>query len=215
MIENVIKFGLLIIAYLIGSIPFGLIIGKLKGIDIRKHGSQNIGSTNVARVLGFKYGLIVLVLDSLKSAIFVGLFTLKILPQEYCLINPIFYGLAATLGHSFSIYLGFKGGKAVATTAGALGAYDPIILGIALLIFYIIVRLTKYVSLGSLISAGTALVLSVVFTLFGVYENLYNYSYDKIYFPLAAFALTLLILLRHRKNIEKLKNQTENKFEIK
>ncbi|NLM33582.1 MAG: glycerol-3-phosphate 1-O-acyltransferase PlsY [Acholeplasmataceae bacterium] len=210
-----IKYLLLIIAYLIGSIPFGLIISKLKGIDIRQHGSKNIGSTNVARVLGFKYGLIVLLLDSLKGAIFVALFTLKILPNEYCLINPIIYGLAATIGHSFSIYLRFKGGKAVATTAGTLLAYDPILLVIALLVFFITVRITKYVSLGSLLGAATALILSIVFTLVDIYTNIYQYPYEKIYFPLATFALTLLILLRHRKNIEKLKKQTENKFEIK
>lgn len=212
---NFVKYILLIIAYLIGSIPNGLLIGRLKGVDIREHGSQNIGSTNVARTLGFKYGVYVLILDSLKGALIVSLFTLKILPPSLSLPSPLFYGLAAALGHSFSIFLKFKGGKAVATSAGVLIAYDPLLFLIAAVVFYITVRNTKYVSLGSLIGSSTALLLSVIFTIIGRYEKYTDLGYLEIYFPIIIFALVLLIFLRHRKNIEKLKNQTENKFEIK
>lgn len=214
-IMNFVKYILLIIAYLVGSIPNGLLIGRIKGIDIREHGSQNIGSTNVARTLGFKYGVYVLILDSLKGALIVSLFTLKILPPSFSLPSPLFYGLAAALGHSFSIFLKFKGGKAVATSAGVLIAYDPWLFLIAALVFYITVRITKYVSLGSLIGSSTALLLSVIFTIIGRYEKYTELGYLEIYFPIITVILVLLIFLRHRKNIEKLKNQTENKFEIK
>lgn len=212
---NFVKYILLIVAYLIGSIPNGLLLGRLKGIDIREHGSQNIGSTNVARTLGFKYGVLVLLLDSFKGALIVALFTLKILPASFSLPSPLFYGLAAALGHSFSIYLKFKGGKAVATSAGVLIAYDPLLFLIAAVVFYITVRISKYVSLGSLIGASSALVMSVIFTIIGRYENYTTLGYPEFYFPLITIALVLLIFLRHRKNIEKIKNQTENKFEIK
>lgn len=212
---NYVKYLLLIVAYLIGSIPNGLLIGRLKGIDIREHGSQNIGSTNVARTLGFKYGVLVLLLDSLKGALIVALFTLKIIPSSYCLPSPLFYGLAATLGHSFSIFLKFKGGKAVATSAGVLIAYDPLVFLVAAIVFYVAVKITKYVSLGSLLGASTALIASIIFTLVGRYQQYTEMGFKEIFFPAITIVLVLLIFLRHRTNIEKLKNQTENKFEIK
>ena len=127
----------LILAYLIGSIPTGFLIGKSKGIDIRNHGSNNIGATNTARTLGKKYFILVIFLDGLKGFIFVFLFRFGILPHEWCLLSPVLYGISATLGHVFPIYLKFKGGKAVSTGAGVALGYSPIICIIGIIAFII------------------------------------------------------------------------------
>src|SRR5690554_6537637 len=154
--DYIIKFSLLLLAYLLGSIPFGYVIAKAKGSDITTTGSKNIGATNVARTLGLKYGILIFFLDGLKAALVVLLFTLQILPRDYAFQSPLIYGLAAVLGHSFSIYLKFKGGKAVACSAGVLFAYDPLVAIIVIMVFTFIVKATRYVSLGSLIAASLA-----------------------------------------------------------
>lgn len=212
--DYIIKFSLLLLAYLLGSIPFGYLIAKAKGIDITTTGSKNIGATNVARSLGLKYGVLVFFLDGLKAALVVLLFTLQILPREYAFQSPLIYGLAAVLGHSFSIYLKFKGGKAVACSAGVLFAYDPLVAIIVIVVFTFIVKATRYVSLGSLIAAALAFLLTVLFTLLGRYEPYTAIGYHEIYFPVLTLVFVALIFLRHRKNIENLKNQTEKKIDL-
>src|SRR5690606_30741212 len=109
-----IQIGLLIFSYLLGSIPTGFLLGKMKGIDIREHGSKNIGATNTGRVLGMRYAVIAYIFDMLKGAVLVFLFRFEFIDPKYCLLHPLLYGLAACLGHTSSIYLKFKGGKAVA-----------------------------------------------------------------------------------------------------
>ena len=114
MIYIILQIVLLIIAYLLGSIPWALIIGKLvKGIDIREYGSKNMGATNTLRVLGVKWGILVFVLDALKGAIIVAIMKYNFFNFDYTLfsfvINPLFYGIAAFLGHLFPIYTSFKG----------------------------------------------------------------------------------------------------------
>ncbi|MDD4388943.1 MAG: glycerol-3-phosphate acyltransferase, partial [Bacilli bacterium] len=112
----IIQIGLLIVSYLLGSIPWGVVFGKIKCIDIRKHGSKNIGATNTGRVLGQRYAIYTYILDMVKGAVIVFLFRFNIIPGRYCLLSqPLIYGLAAVLGHTFSVYLKFRGGKAVAT----------------------------------------------------------------------------------------------------
>ena len=212
--DYIIKFSLLILAYLLGSIPFGYIVAKTKGIDITTTGSKNIGATNVTRTLGLRYGILVFALDALKAGLIVSLFTLKILPRDYAFQTPLFYGFASVLGHSFSIFLKFKGGKAVACSAGVLIAYDPLVAFIVISVFTFIVKATKYVSLGSLVAAGLAFILSVAFTLLGRYEYYTQMDYPVFYFPIFTLVFVWLIFLRHKKNIENLKNQTETKIDL-
>ena len=116
----VLKIFFVILTYLVGSIPFGLVFGLLKGINIREHGSHNIGTTNTGRVLGQKYAILTYACDMGKGALFVALFRFGLIPSEYMILTPLLYGVVACLGHTFSIYLGFKGGKSVASGVGTI-----------------------------------------------------------------------------------------------
>ena len=126
----------LILSYLVGSSPWGFIFGKLHGIDLRTVGSKNIGATNTGRILGKKYAIFVYILDMLKGFIFVFLYRYKIIPAEWCILNPMLYGLFAVLGHTFPIYIGFKGGKSVSCGSGAIAGYFPYYLPVAIGIFF-------------------------------------------------------------------------------
>ena len=188
-------------AYLIGSIPFGLLIAKTKGVDIRTQGSGNIGATNVLRCLGKPLGITCFVLDVLKGYLPAAFF--PILGK----IDPAFgilFGIVAILGHNFPIFLNFKGGKGVATSAGVLIGIAPLAVGIGILTWAILFFTTGYVSLGSIIAA-----LAVIITGW-VHINHYGLA--------TAIALTLLgslTIYRHRSNIQRLIAGTENKFEKK
>ncbi|MDQ0176431.1 glycerol-3-phosphate acyltransferase PlsY [Bacillus chungangensis] len=182
-------------AYLIGSIPFGLIIGKaFYHTDIRKHGSGNLGGTNTFRVLGVKAGMIVTISDILKG-------TLAALLPTFFLTNSqlliLIAGLIAVIGHMFPIFAGFRGGKAVATSAGLLLAYAPLLFLLLLVVFFISLKLTKYVSLSSMIAALVALI----------------YSFITLDWPLIAItaALASFVIYRHKANIARIKNKTEPK----
>ncbi|MGD9887419.1 MAG: glycerol-3-phosphate acyltransferase, partial [Bacilli bacterium] len=140
---DIIKFSLLLVSFLLGSIPFGYLIGKLRGIDIREYGSKNIGATNIGRVLGFKYAFLAFLLDLLKGTLLVFLFRFAIITSEYMFLSPMVYGLLAVLGHSFSPFMNFKGGKAVATAAGALLGFSPLIFAFGFVIFVFLVIMTK------------------------------------------------------------------------
>ena len=124
--DIVLKIMFLVLAYLVGSIPFGLLICKIKGVDVRKVGSGNIGATNVKRALDIRYSAATFIFDAIKGAIFVVLFRYQIIPEKYMLLDPALYGFIAVIGHSFPIYLKLKGGKSVATGAGFAFAYLPI-----------------------------------------------------------------------------------------
>ncbi len=182
-------------AYLLGSIHPGLIIGKSKGVDIRKSGSGNVGTTNVFRLLGKKWGIIVFICDTLKgwAPVFLAL----------CITRAstvaVLTAAAVILGHTFSIFSKFKGGKGVATGLGAAVALVPIIAFIAFLEFLIIFKFTKTVSLASLISVSTVCFLTLVSDQTTV---------------LTAFILlgTILIFYAHRANIVRLYKGTENRF---
>ncbi|MBU9720925.1 MULTISPECIES: glycerol-3-phosphate 1-O-acyltransferase PlsY [Bacillaceae] len=181
---------LILLAYLIGSIPFALIVGKLKsGADVRNYGSGNLGATNSILVLGKKAGVIVLLGDVGKGVLAT---TLPALFQSN--VNPIYIGVAVVLGHCFPVFAGFRGGKAVATTAGVLISYNPLMFLVGYGVFFIVMYLTKYVFMGSL-SIGVALsmfslyigdqglvLLFILFSFFMVYlhrVNITNYLANK------------------------------------
>jgi len=188
-------------AYLIGSIPFGLLIAKTKGLDIRKQGSGNIGATNVLRCLGKPLGITCFVLDVLKGYLPAFVFPMvgKI-GADFPSIG-ILFGAAAILGHNFPIFLKFKGGKGIATSAGVLLGVAPLAVGLGILTWAIIFFISGYVSLGSIIAA---LVVAIVGWL----------RYD-ITTALALTLLGALAIYRHRENIKRLINGTENKFSRK
>lgn len=174
---------LLVASYLIGSIPTALIVGKLVfGVDIRDHGSKNPGATNTLRVLGKKSALFVLVVDVCKGAVAASL------PLYFHLdAEPLYFGLAAVLGHCFPIFAGFKGGKAIATTAGALLIANFQLLLIAYITFFLIILVTKYVFFGS-ISVGLSLLV-------------FSFLSPKIELELIFLLFSCLLIYLHRSNI--------------
>ncbi|MRX70726.1 glycerol-3-phosphate 1-O-acyltransferase PlsY [Bacillus lacus] len=185
---------ILILAYLLGSIPSGLIVGKIfYGIDIREHGSGNLGGTNTFRTLGVKAGLVVTIADILKGTIAV-LLAIWLVPD----LNPLLAGLAAVLGHTYPVFAKFKGGKAVATSGGILLAIQPVLFLTMLAVFFIFLYATKYVSLSSMLT--------------GVYAVIYSLlTGDRILLIFVAL-LTLFVIYRHRTNISRIKNKTEPKI---
>ena len=196
------------ISYLLGSIPFGIIVSKLwKGIDIREHGSKNPGATNVYRVLGPVPALIVLILDIGKGL--VATLWVSRISIGQPILNPvslmILAGIAVILGHTFPIFAGFKGGKGVATGLGVLISLAPFETVLALLLFLIIVGITRYVSLGSLSSASFIL-LALAF------EKYYLHKPISLELLITVMVLTFFIFYTHRSNIKRLLNGTENKF---
>ncbi|MCW8806287.1 MAG: glycerol-3-phosphate 1-O-acyltransferase PlsY, partial [Ignavibacteriaceae bacterium] len=169
---------IVILSYLIGSVPNSIIISKLvRGIDIREHGSGNAGGTNVMRVLGWKYGLLVIFLDALKGAIAVVIISRlfygplpfeNVSPFDDFTLVQIIAGMSAVIGHIWTVFAGFKGGKGIATALGMLLTLITIDMLIAVGIFALVVLISRYVSLGSIIAA-----ISVPSTLF-IRENLFH-----------------------------------------
>lgn len=196
---------LLVLAYLLGSIPSALIISKVFfNIDIRDYGSHNMGSTNVLRVLGFRYGIITFIMDAIKAGLIVFLFRINLIPYEvYSHVNPLFYGLAAVIGHIFPIFAGFKGGKGIACGAGIILAYAPIHFSIAFIVFITVFIIFKYVSLSSLSAALSLVVTSFIIPISGKIDVIY------IVFVCIIF---VIVTLTHRKNIIKLLKGEENKI---
>ena len=196
---------LILIAYVLGSIPNALWVGKtFKNIDVREHGSKNTGSTNAARVLGPKLGIFTLILDILKGALptYLGIVLGADLLTRMTGIDKldvIVIGMAAILGHTFSLFLKFKGGKAVATTLGVFLVLVPYAILILLVIFFVIFGLTRYVSLASIISA-VALPITVYLTT------------RHIPLTILGIIIGLLVIIRHKENIKRLINGTESKL---
>ena len=198
---------LIIVAYILGSVPNALWIGKVfKGIDIREHGSKNTGSTNAARVLGAKLGILTLILDISKGAIPVALslFMKADLLENITGISNldfIMIGIFAIVGHSFSIFMKFKGGKAVATTVGVFTVLVPKALLLAAVVFFVIFALTRYVSVSSITGA-----ISLPIFIFFLYGDI----------PYTVFGgiITILIIVKHKSNIQRLLNGTESRFTI-
>jgi glycerol-3-phosphate acyltransferase PlsY len=191
---------IIILAYLLGSIPTGFWLGRMKGIDIRQFGSGNIGMTNVLRVLGKPYAILTFLVDVGKGAIAVTL-----LPWLFHTPDPwmkVIAGLAAVCGHNWSIFLKFKGGKGVNTSAGVfLGlAWLPTLL--VLVIFGIVLAIFRYVSLGSIVAAVCFPILMFLF-------------HQNILYIILSILLALFIIIRHISNNKRLLAGTENKFSLK
>ncbi len=186
--------------YLLGSIPFGFLIAKARGIDIRQHGSGNIGATNVLRVVGKKWGFLVFALDALKGFLAVYGTLLLISNTPPALIAA---ALGCILGHNFPVWLRFKGGKGIATTAGALIGLFPLAIGVAFLVWIVLFYTTRYVSLASIFAA--AVVPLVVWWQAGSFTLFVGFS----------FLIAALAIWRHRSNIRRLLDGTENRFKRK
>jgi len=194
-----IDFGLilaLLASYVVGSIPTGLWLGqRLKGIDIREHGSRNIGATNTMRVLGKGLGAAALVGDMLKGVVAVLLFA-QLSAWPYA---GLACGIASILGHSFSIFLGFKGGKGVATSTGVYLALAPIPTLIAAAVFAVVVGISRMVSAGSMAAAIALAALLLVFPA----------SWP---LRLATVAMALFVVIKHRSNIGRIVRGEENRI---
>lgn len=187
-------------AYLLGSIPTGLWVGKaFYKTDIREHGSKNLGATNSFRVLGKKPGLVVTVVDVLKGTAAVLLPLLTVF-NDFSL-DPLVLGIAALVGHMLPIFAGFRGGKAVATSAGVLLGYTWPLFVLIFFVFFISLKIFKMVSLTSMISATVAFIYGIVD--FFVHNN--------IGLLILTFVLWVFIMYKHRANIERMKNGTEPK----
>ncbi len=191
-----------IACYLLGSVPSGYLIGKaFKGIDVRDFGSGNIGFTNVLRVVGTPPALIVLMIDIAKGliSIYLGFFVAPFIGIDYQLTAGI-AGLASIAGHNWPVFLGFKGGKGVAVTAGVFLALTPIPFLLSLLVMVGVIASTRYVSLGSIVAAA-----SLPFFVFWLSNN------ARLYLFLSIIA-ALLILFKHRNNIQRLLRTKESKI---
>jgi glycerol-3-phosphate acyltransferase PlsY len=227
-----------LLAFLLGSIPFGLFIARMKGIDIRQHGSGNIGATNVLRVVGKKHGIVCLILDALKGFI-PTLLAISLIgfgpPEKYepafsfhALLKHAYFfsageqwiaqtfwvltGLLSILGHNYSPWVGFKGGKGIATSAGVLIALAPAAVVLLIVAWLLLFLTTRYVSVASI---GAAALLPVVI-IYGSWHHgkLQTGEWNK---PLFIFSVVIaaLAIWKHRTNIRRLMNGTEGRFERK
>ncbi|MBI4726143.1 glycerol-3-phosphate 1-O-acyltransferase PlsY [candidate division TA06 bacterium] len=197
-------------AYLAGGIPFGYLAGKiLKGIDIREHGSKNVGATNVIRVIGKGPGIAVYLLDAIKGLLPVLLAKLlwpAELPQQQWF--HIAAALAAILGHVFAPYLKFKGGKGVAPASGAMLGLAPLPLLVSLLVFVLVFGATRYVSLGSICA-------SIVFPIAVAVQQILENKNPLVPMLAVGWILVLLILVTHKANIVRLLQGKENRISFK
>lgn len=224
-----------IVAFLIGSIPFGVLIARTKGIDIRSHGSGNIGATNVFRIVGKRFGILCFILDALKGFIptLLGVSLIRYVGQdELMIIRPlvsyaylfpsssqaiaqslqVVVGLCSILGHNYSPWVGFRGGKGIATSAGVLIALMPAAVMILVLVWIVVFALTRYVSIASVITAASLPVL----TLWGSWYHgkIADQTWNR---PLFVFSviIALLAVWKHRTNLKRLRDGTEHRFQRK
>ena len=194
-------FGL-ILAYLLGSIPTGLWIGQIFfKKNLREYGSGNTGTTNTFRILGKTAGTVTFAIDFLKGT----LATLLPLLLHINGVSPMIFGLIAVLGHTFPIFAEFKGGKAVATSAGVVLGFSPFFFSYLIIIFIVTLYLGSMISLASIVVAGFAIISVLIFPSLGIILP----SYDLL-FTLIIILLASIILIRHRDNMERIKNKSEN-----
>lgn len=209
---TLIPYLFVLIAYLIGAIPFGYIMGKLSGVDLRKHGSKNIGATNAWRVLGAAKGLTVFILDFLKgflpvlgAYLWVTAYQSE-LSDTAAILTVVLVGFATIIGHTYTCFLNFKGGKGVATTAGVLFAFSWEVGLVTLLSWIVPFRLSGYVSLGSIIAAGVMMVYgSYYFWPFGEHGDIANIAYVAFFIFIGS-----LVIIKHRANIGRLMRGEES-----
>ena len=184
-----------VLAYFLGAIPFALVVSKVKKVDLRSQGSGNLGATNVYRVMGIRYAVFVFVMDCVKVY----------LPTYMSMIvleNPYYHvgiGMIAVLAHTFTVFASFKGGKGVAASVGLLFALNPLVMFIVLVVGVIIIKVTRYVSLVSIL--GSILMPLLLYILDSPIEYVYVVS-----------VISVFIIIRHRSNIGRLIKGTENKI---
>jgi glycerol-3-phosphate acyltransferase PlsY len=199
------------VGYFFGSFPAGYFAGRLAGVDVRSQGSGNIGATNVLRVLGKRWGYPVFAIDVFKgfAAVRLAFVLVEYWPaaQPYAEHLAILTAMMSVVGHMFPIWLGFKGGKGVATTAGALFGLMPWVVPCIFLIWYIVFQTTRYVSLASIIAA---VALPIVAALFARWRFIDTWAL--VYF---CMLIMVLVLWRHRSNFSRLLKGTEQRFDRK
>lgn len=210
---------ILLLSYLVGSIPTSIIMSKfVRGIDIREHGSGNAGGSNVFRVLGWKYGLTVILLDASKgiiavllvSRLYFGNFPFaNTTPFDDFTLVQIFAGISAVLGHIWTIFAGFKGGKGIATGLGFLVSIVTVDMLLGLVVFGIVVSISKYISLASL-SAAISVPLFMI-----IRENIFNVDISGYHtiLPFTIF-LAFLVMYTHKANISRIISGNENKVSL-
>ncbi|MFO7821993.1 MAG: glycerol-3-phosphate 1-O-acyltransferase PlsY [Lentisphaeria bacterium] len=199
MINSVLALiGVLLVSYVVGSIPFGLIIGKLNGVDIRKRGSGNVGSTNITRTIGRDWGMACFALDFCKGLAPVILARNAV--SGMGTMPAILAAAAAIAGHIWPIFLNFKGGKGVSTSLGALIALAPFHVIICATAWYLVFRLTRYVSVASIVAALVLPLASLILA-------------TQVETIILLIVVAALIIFRHRSNIVRLLEGTENRFE--
>ncbi|KUO66358.1 MAG: acyl-phosphate glycerol 3-phosphate acyltransferase [Gracilibacter sp. BRH_c7a] len=184
-----------LVAYLLGTIPMAYLAGVIKKIDIRNQGSGNMGATNVYRLLGKNWGITVLIADAIKggAAAYIGLI-------YFGPWGGVVGGLLAMLGHSFNPYFGFKpSGKGVASGLGIITVLMPKVMIVAIVIFALVVGVSKYVSLGSVLAALTVMIMVFVFS-------------EPLAYKIFALIGVSMVVVRHRTNLQRIVNKTENKF---
>ncbi len=192
--DVVVTVGLIIIAYLVGGIPVGVLAGRMRGVDIRQYGSGNIGASNVFRTLGAKTGVVVWILDVLKGFAPVALSGIMAGRVPWSAGPELFLSLvagAAVLGHCFSPYLKLSGGRGVATSLGTLLALDWRVGSSVFVVWLIVLLVTRYISLASILAAASAVLF------FALYS-------DSEYYLVLGFVLAILVIERHRPNIGRL-----------
>ena len=211
MIESYLQLLLLLLlSFITGSFPTSIILGKLvKGIDIREHGSGNAGGTNVFRVLGWKPALIVVIIDIFKGWLPTAIYAtilFKGQPISDVGVIQILCGFAAVLGHTYTIFAGFRGGKGIGTLAGMLIALFPITFPLCLFVFVITLIMTGYVSLSSIMATVALPIILLILPIFGIQQGSLS---------LLIFALLIpwFAIYTHRSNIVRLRDGTENRFE--
>ncbi|MBR0197660.1 MAG: glycerol-3-phosphate 1-O-acyltransferase PlsY [Kiritimatiellae bacterium] len=198
----------IIAAYLIGGIPFGFLIGKMRGIDIRTVGSKNIGATNVFRSVGKSWGLLAFALDFLKG--FLPCLAVKILVSRGVICEswlPLVVGILCVVGHMLTPYMKFKGGKGVATAFGMLVALVPSLVGVAFAVFIVFFALSNYISLGSCMAAAF-LAIGVWFPWLG------TRGWHDLPQAILVTLISIFVIWKHRSNIKRLVSGTENKIYI-
>ncbi|KAF0151803.1 MAG: glycerol-3-phosphate acyltransferase [Ignavibacteria bacterium] len=210
-------FFVIILSYLVGSIPTSIVISKLvRGIDIRNFGSGNAGGSNVFRVLGWKWGILTILLDALKGAIAVIVVARlyldsfpfsNVTPFDDFTLVQIICGVAAVMGHVWTLFAGFKGGKGIATGLGVLIMIVTIDMALALGIFFLVVGISRYISLGSLAAAVSVPVIMVI------RENIFNVDIQG-YHTILPFAILLAVFVvyTHKANIARLLKGSERKI---
>lgn len=191
----------LIFGYLFGCFSTGYFVGKINKVDIRNYGSGNVGTTNALRTLGAKAGAITLIGDVIKAVIPILFIKLALFANyDYTELLALYTGLGVVLGHNYPFWLKFKGGKGIAATGGAMAAFDPLIVPIALPLFVLAVAITRYVSVGSL-------VVAVLFPIWITVRHPGN-----IHMLIVACIYMASAFFKHRSNIVRLFNGTENKI---